>query len=464
MFERTKSFIRQVVSKIFPNKNVEKALDINIDISDNMAQGIDLWTKMYEDKAPWIDNDKVKSLNIPSSIASEIARLVTIEMKSEVTGSKRADYLNEQYQKVVDDIRREVEYTAAKGGLIFKPYIDNDKIAVDYVHADNFYPVKFNSSGELIAAIFPEVIKRDKKIYTRLEYHHLLENDVYYISNTAYVKDQNSDELGSKCDLNIVEEWNDLEPEINLNGVENPLFSYIKMPIANTVDSKSNLGVSVYARSVNLIKEIDKHYSRILWEYEGTELAVDVSLDMLKGGTELPEGKDRLFRKLDADSKDSDFYNVFSPEIRDTSLFNGLNKLLQRVEFNCGLAYGTLSDIQVVEKTAEEIKASKQRSYSTIVDIQKQLRIALEHLLYSMDYLASLYNLAPIGEYEVSFDFDDSIIIDNKSEQAIMMQEVAAGLIKPEIYLMRRYGLKEEQAREMLPSMNDDNNPDDGIE
>lgn len=462
MFERTKSFIRQVVSKIFPNKNVEKALKIDIDISENMAQGIDLWTKMYEDKSPWVDNDEVKSLNLASSIASEIARLVTIEMKSEVTGSKRADYLNEQYQKVVDDIRREVEYTAAKGGLIFKPYIDGGKIAVDYVHADNFYPVKFNSSGELIAVIFPEVIKKGKQIYTRLEYHHLLENNVYYISNTAYVKDQNSDELGVKCDLTLVEEWKDLEPEINLNGVEKPLFSYIKMPIANTVDSKSSLGVSVYARSVNLIKEIDKHYSRILWEYEGTELAVDVSLDMLNSNDELPSNKKRIYRKLD--TEDGNFYEVFSPEIRDTSLFNGFNKLLQRVEFNCGLAYGTLSDIQVVEKTAEEIKASKQRSYSTIVDIQKQLKIALEHLLYAMDYLATLYDLSSPGEYEVSFDFDDSIIIDNKSEQAIMMQEVAAGLIKPEKYLMERYGVTEDQAKDMLPNMNNNKVPDDGIE
>lgn len=471
MFQRLLDFIRRAVSKIFPNKSIEERLKVEIDISDTMVKNIDLWVKMYEDEAPWIDGDKVKSLNIPSSIASEMARLVTIEMESEITGgvdenkkakeSKRAEYLDKQYQRIIDNLRIETEYAAAKGGLVFKPYVDGTKVVIDYVQADNFYPVKFNSSGDLIAAIFPEVIIKGKLTYTRLEYHHLLDNKTYYISNTSYVKDSGTGDLGSPCPLSDVEEWADLEGEINLIGLDKTLFSYFKMPIANNKDSKSNLGVSVYSKADKLIEEADKQYSRILWEYEGTELAIDVNLDMLKND-ELPKGKERLFRKLD--SEDESLYEVFSPTIRDTSLYNGLNKLLQRIEFSCGLAYGTLSDIQVVEKTAEEIKTSKQRSYSTVVDIQKQLRISLEHLIESMDYLTTMYNLAPSGEYEVSFDFDDSIVVDTQSEIAITMQEVVAGLIKPEFYLMKRYGVTEDQAKEMLPNMNNPNLEDDGIE
>ena len=183
---------------------------------------------------------------------------------------------------------------------------------------------------------------------------------------------------------------------------------------------------------------------------------------MLEDGVLLPKGKDRIFRRLD--TEDDSFYQVFNPDIRDESLYNGLNKLLQRVEFNCGLAYGTLSDIQVVEKTAEEIKTSKQRSYSTIVDIQKSLQDSLENLIYGMDYLTTFYGLAPKGEYEVSFHFDDSIIIDEKSEQAILLQEVAAGLIKPEYYLMKRYGVEEEEAKKMLPDYEEEAYEEDEFE
>lgn len=465
MFRRLLNAIRQVVRKIFPKKSIEEAIKIDIPVSDEMTEAIELWSLMYKDKAPWLD-DNTKSLNLASAIASELARLATIEMKSEITGTedtnnKRAEYLNEQYQKVINDIRTTTEYAAALGGLIFKPYIDGNNIAVDYVQADKFIPVKYDSSGNITAVIFIERIRKGRKIYTRLEYHDLLKEG-YYISNTAYVNENGDEALGYQVPLTEVDEWADLEPEILLTNVEKPLFGYLKMPMANTIDTRSPLGISVYARAVGLIEEADKQYSRILWEYEGSELAINASMDLFKADNTLPKGKERLYRKLDTDAED--FFEPFSPAIRDESLFNGLNKILQRIEFACGLAYGTLSDVQLVEKTAEEIKVSKQRSYSTVVDIQKAIKTALTDLVYAMDVYTSLAELVPAGEYDISFEFDDSLVVDSKTEQAIMLQEVSAGLIKPEIYLMRRYGVSEEQARNMMPSVDEPQLDDDGIE
>ena len=466
MFRKLFNAIRQVVRKIFSKKSIEDAIKIDLPISDEMTEAIELWSQMYKDKAPWLDDDNTKSLNLPSAIAGELARLATIEMKSEITAkessnSERAEYLNEQYQKVIDDIRIVTEYAAALGGLIFKPYIDGENIAVDYVLADEFIPVKYDSASNITAVIFIERIRKGRKNYTRLEYHDLLKEG-YYISNTAYVNENGDESLGYQVPLTEVEEWADLEPEILLTNVEKPLYSYLKMPMANTIDTRSPLGISVYARAVGLIEEADKQYSRILWEYEGSELAINASMDLFKADNTLPKGKERLYRKLDTDAED--FFEPFSPAIRDESLFNGLNKILQRIEFACGLAYGTLSDVQLVEKTAEEIKVSKQRSYSTVVDIQKAIKTALTDLVYAMDVYVTLGELAPAGEYDISFEFDDSLVVDSKTEQAIMLQEVSAGLIKPEIYLMRRYGVSEEQARKMMPSVNEPQLDDDGIE
>lgn len=73
------------------------------------------------------------------------------------------------------------------------------------------------------------------------------------------------------------------------------------------------------------------------------------------GEFDLPKGKERLFRMMDFDD-DKEQYKVFAPPIRDKSLINGFNAILRRVEFNSGLAYGTLSDLNTVDKTAEEIK------------------------------------------------------------------------------------------------------------
>lgn len=464
MLKKIKELIGKVVSKLLYRNDIQKELNINIGISDDMERAIELWSLLYEDEAPW-KKGEVKTLNLPSAIASEIARLVTVEFESEVIGN---DYLNEQYQVAIKDIRRYVEYACAKGGLIFKPYVNGDCIEVDFVQADKFLPTGYNSRGEITGVVFIEFNKKGKKIYTRLEHHNLTDKG-YFIHNLVYEKDSNSDEqsLGRRISITEVDDWADLEESLLIKNIDKPLFSYFKIPAANTIDTTSPLGVSIYSRAIDLIKEADKQYSRILWEFEGSELAVDVDSSVFKmnpkGELVIPKGKERLYRTLELgeDSK----WNTFSPEIRDTSLFNGLNQLLRKIEFNCGLAYGTLSDLQETDKTATEIKASKQRSYSTVKDIQNNLEGALIDLVHAMDIVSKIYKLSKNASYDMSFSFDDSLILDKDSELAGMLGDVSAGILRPEIYLARKYGVSEGEALKMMPYYEDTiNSPYEGTE
>lgn len=444
--------IRQVFSKLITKSTIETALHIKTAISTPMASAIDLWSDMYKGNAPWI-GDKVQSLGIPSAIASEIARLTTIEMQSEVSGSERADFLNTQYQRVILELRTQVEYGAAKGGMIFKPYIDGADIVVDFVPADRFYPIAFDTKGRMTSVVFVERLVKGKAYYTRLEIHERRGNN-YFIKNKFYRSTVKSI-IGNEISAKTVPEWSSLETELQIQNIKGMLFGFYKPALANTVDPESPLGVSVYARAVDLIKEADEQYSRLLWEYEGGELAIDASVDlfMKKGDRlQLPKGKERLFRTMDLDTNDgATGLNAWVPQLRDESFVNGLNELLCRIEDTCGLARGTFSDLQSEAKTATEIKVLRQRSYATIADNQKALQAALEQLIYAMDVWITLGSMAPAGKYEISFEWDDSIIVDTQSEQLIRMQEVSAGLLKPEYYLMWRYGVTEEQAREMLP-------------
>ncbi len=439
---------------IFPVESVDKALNIKIPVNQKMAEAIQRWGNLYKDIAPYIKTG-TKSMELPSAIASELARLTTIEMKSEVTVKDSEDnMLNKSYQKVIDKLRVQTEYVAAYGGIMLKPYFDDNSISVEFVKADKFMPVGF-TDGEMTSVVFIDQFVDEQDTYTRLELHELTGTD-YYVMNRAFrkgPKHTGETTLGREIKLSSVEIWKDLEELNTLENVVKPLFSYFKMPLANNIDPDSDLGVSVYSKSEGLIQEATEMWDRINWEYKAKEVALDVSESMFING-KLPEGKERLYRKYVVDRKQDDsFYQIYSPEIRDSSHYKGLNKILQRIEFNCGLAYGTLSDVQEVEKTAEEIKSSKQRSYSTIKDIQKSLQQALDQLVYGINQYAKLYNLGSFDEYEISFEWDDSIIMDKKSESTAMLQEVAAGLIKPEIYLAYRYGVTEEQARLMMPGV-----------
>lgn len=446
LFSKMVEWIHRILSKFFPKKG-----EVDLAASSAMEAAIQLWSDMYADRAPWVKGD-VKSLNLPSGIASEMARLITLEMKTELTGSQRADFLQESYGELIQKLRSQIEYGCAKGGMVFKPYVANGEMHVECVQADAFYPVNFDSSGRLMGAVFSEQIARAGKIYTRLESHDFAVNKCI-ITNKAYVSKSNAS-LGHEIELSEVPEWADLEPELLINDIDRPVFGYFKPAMANTVDPSSPLGVSVYSRAVSLIEQADRQYSRLLWEFEGSELAVDAAVDVLiprSGDTsdfDMPKLNKRLFRGLE--SSDQEFYKVFSPTIRDQSIINGLNALLRKIEFNCGLAYGTLSDVQAVDKTAEEIRASKQRSYAAVCDNQRALQRALEDTVYAMNALANLLNLAPAGVVKQSFEWDDSIVADRQAEFAERMQLQTAASLRPEINVAWYFGVSEDEAKEML--------------
>ena len=445
-------------------ENIQDAIGVEVEIGQKMANAILLWHKMYEDEAPWLnEKNDIRSCGIPSAICSNIAIAVAMEAQIEVTGSPRADYLDAELENVKDDLTNLVEYACAGGGLALKPYVAGGHIAVDYVHSDSFFPVSFNSAKQITAAIFPEYKQIGKWLYTRLEYQAYDEaSHTYLIRNKAFkskkaaVKINDIINLGTEVSLSEVPEWEELEPEVVLHNATCPLFAYFRIPVANNLDRYSPLGVSVFSRAVNPIRDADIQYGGVLWEYKSKETAVQAGAEFFEkdrqGKTILPKGKERLYRDMgDVNSKDgTPFFNVYSPEIRDTSFFNGYNRMLQRVEFAANLAYGTLSDPQVVDKTAEEIKAGKQRTYATVKAIQNSLHAALNDLVTAMDAWASMAGLAPEGKWDLAAEFDDSVIVDKEKERATDRADVAMGAMPLWEYRMKYHGETEEQAKAMV--------------
>ncbi len=424
------------------NENV--MLDIRL--SERMQGAIDQWTLLYGGQAPWL-SETVRSLGLPAVLAGELARMATLEMRSSLAGSARADFLDKDYQRLVHSIRPHVENACAKGGLVFKPYVTDGRIEVDCVGAEAFIPSDYDSDGEVCGGAFISRVVRGGKIYTRIEWHYFTDG-TYHVHNTVYVSD-NKDTLGKEVSLQSVPEWESIEPHTEIKGLKRPLFSYFKMPFANKLDPDSPIGVSVFANAVSLIEDADRQYSRLLWEFEGGELAIDADADALRYDKKdpngrLPHGKERLFRRVNIQQGDSDLYEVFSPTLRDASLINGLNEILIRIEDACGFARGTVSKLTgTVEKTAEEIKASRQKTYALVCDTQRALQHALEGLAEAMDALCDLYGLCPAGEVNTSFAFDDSVVCDRATEFSERQQLVSAGVMQP--YEMRMWYLGEDE-------------------
>lgn len=435
--------------------------------SDAMLDAIDLWTNLYEGNPPWMKNCHNVSLGIPAVIASEFARSVTLEMGMSVAGSPMADYLSEQIQSVLDNIRTDTEYACACGGIVFKPYVSGYKIVTEIIHADTFLPIAFDSSGRVTAAYFVYRHWEGRRIYSRLEKHELNGTD-YSVTNQCYVS-MFEGALGKECSLTEVGEWADIQPEVLMHDIEAPLFSYFRIPLGNTVDKNSPLGVSVYARAVSLIQKADKIFDSLLWEYIGGELALNANEDAFakRGGEPIvPEGKERLFwiNQIDsATQTNTPLFDAWSPSLRDSNYINGLNRILMQIEDACSLSRGVLSDPDTVARTSTEMKIMKQRSYAAVTDIQKSLETALDGLLYAMYCIATLYELAPEGQYTASYTWDDSIIVDAEAERVRDQQEVRDGLMAKWEYRKKWRGEDEATAKKMIseiegqpPDLSDD--------
>ena len=63
--------------------------------------------------------------------------------------------------------------------------------------------------------------------------------------------------------------------------------------------------------------------------------------------------------------------------------------------------------------------------------------------------MADLYDLAPVGEYEVMYDFGD-ITYNREEDRARWWQYVTAGKVPAWMYFTKFEGMSEEEARAMV--------------
>ena len=534
--------LKEIMHKMVGSKTIEQTLHVSPIISSQMETAITLWSDMYKGKASWIkepsamDPVRIVSLGLPALIASEKARTALIEFQSDITtptkevevknpnykepepdeygnlipsmepatikqekpvGSvERAEYLDTQYKKLKKQLRKQVEYGIAKGGIVCKPFLVNQKpvsstsdsntkdsnstpqnktrsqsqqwqIEFDFIQADAFYPLAFDASGNITEAAFIQTQVDKEFVYRRLEYHKFQNNTVkiinkaYKSTNTQTQGDMSGVDLGQEVSLKEVPQWKDLAPEVTIKDVVQPLFAYFKMPEANTIDTSSPLGVSGYSRAVDLIKDADMQYSRLLWEYEAGEMAIDIDRDALNftetdanGNTSshrpvLNSMQQRLYRKVDL-GNEGDTFLPYAPSLRDANFQSGLNMILMRIEDATSLSRGTIADVTSEAKTATELKILKQRSYQANADIQSALEDWLKEIIYIMNAYCSLYKITPEGDYDVNFEWDDSIIVDIDTELNKRMTLMREGIMSKLELREWYFGETERQAEEAL--------------
>lgn len=447
------NFVNTVRRALFPRAAAEREFGVSPAVSMTMEQQIALWYAMLVNTPPWQDCN-VKAVGLPAAICREVTRPTLVEFTANITGSQRADYLNDGFQLAKENFSKALELGLALGGVALKPYIYGDKLLVDMTGAAGFQPTKFDPTGRCIGGVFRDKpVKVNGKYYVRLESHDLTDT-TYTIKNKAHYSDSTGS-VGAPAPLDVVPEWADIQEEVTIQNMDGPLFAYFKPPIANTADTNSLCGMSIYgdAATVELIKQADEQWERLRWEFKSGERKV-----LMDGNTTTANMFDKRLFEIGAFTADGDFYQFLNPELRNDAVYKGFQDVLRRIEFNVGLSYGDISDPQTVEKTATEIRSSKQRKYVLISSIQTALEHTFDSLIYAMNVYATLYGLAADGEYEVTYDWGDSILDDQETkdnEFARDLQLLNAGIMNDWEFRAKYFNEDEATAKAALPKMQD---------
>ena len=284
---------------------IEAELGVQTMMTDKQQAAIQEWYRVAINGESCNHDPNTKALGLPAAICAELARLTTLELEVNVQGSQRADWINRKMQKVISPRRRRILSVAlALGSGAWKPYQAGDDIGVSFVSADSIYPISTNVDGELTEAVFINRIQDSDHVYNRLEWMHVLtgpedyhekERDIvesYDVSvaaeypcvqviNLAYMG-THKDDLGEKVQLDARPEWQDVEPIAYLPGLTKIPCGYFVTPIVNTVEPNSEMGAAMFAPGIPEIIDADVQFTRLDWEYEGGELAVDIDEQYLK--------------------------------------------------------------------------------------------------------------------------------------------------------------------------------------
>ncbi len=431
------------IRRMFGYTTIKAIVGKDITLSDTMINAINDWKKMLNGQADWI-TDYVKSLRIEEGICREFTDAALAEMDTSISNEK----LNKIYQKSILSLNEELQDGLGMGSMIIKP-LGPDK--AEFVTADNFIPISFDDNKKPVDVGFLTVRRvGESDYYTRFERHYFTDGNLT-IENKCY-HSQSREDIGMLCSLDSIPEWAGINPgPVIYPGMTQMDFGYYRNPVKNKVDG-SACGVSIFEAAIERIQKADIQGARLDWEYESGERAVHVDSralkqDMNTGRFGMAKLNKRLYRGLNIeDGKDKDLLKEYSPEMRDEAYSRGMEEYKREIEFVVGLAYGDLSNVQYVEKTATEIKVAKIRKYNRVTAIQENLRECLE------DFVAGLafYNGLFTSGYEFNCEFHDSILIDEETERQQDRQDVAMGAMPLWEYRMKWYSEDEATAKSVV--------------
>ena len=412
----------------------------------------------------------MRSLNMAKVASETLAKIIFTE-KVEINMSDKA------YNKNIDDILKQnrfkkvfqnkLEQMLALGGLALKvspkPSREDGKtkLVVTYVTPDCFIPLSWEND-DITEGVFLNISRNKTKVYNLFEFHKW-DGLKYVITNELYESEKGVEgQQAKRIPLNTLYEG--LEEKVVIEGLTQPLFTYIKPNIANNFDLQIPLGVSIFANSLDTLYAIDVAFDSFIREFNLGRRRILVPATSVRSVVDPQTGE--MSRYFDANDEVYQAFNHADPEkqkIQDNTVglrvvehVKAINALLEILCMQLGFSTGTFTFDGQSVKTATEIISEQSTTFRTKQANENLIEEGLDKFIRSLGEVAELYNIfnQPTKDYEIEFNWDDSIIQDRDADSDFYIKLKNANLIDGKHALMEILNFTEEQADEMLTRVN----------
>lgn len=441
--------------------------------SDAMKRMIEWCEDIYKGHPFWVNNDDhIKTVNFAKSASSETARLATLQLRIDIEGGKRADWIQKQINNIMfKKIREWVEYGCAYGTVILKP---NGK-TIDMYKPDSFI-VTDCENGEITGVVFynHDTDETGKKFYTRLEYNHLLPDRHYEVRNVCYVGSSEND-LNKRIPIEQTP-WSDLVEYAYGENIDKPLYAVLKMPNANNVDVDSPLTLPIFADAFEELRDIDIAYSRFTQEIDDSKRTVLLDSDRLLPSGGKVSNTARGFEKSRQDLGLPDyvknvygdgqetFYQEINPTLNTDARLVGFNALLSQCGYKIGFSNGYfVFNEKTGLITATQVHSDQSRTIQFIDDVRDCIRACMYDLVYAINVFGDITldrRLYPAEQFlETIFTKEsdrkihihfNAIYTNFAEDRQRMLQLANQNFITKQYYLHTYEGFSEEEAEEQV--------------
>lgn len=341
----------------------------------------------------------------------------------------------------------ELAFGVGTSGMV--QYQVGKEVHIDFLDVDSFVPLSWRN-GMVTELATINLFSREGKYFTHIQYNlHQMGN--YVIKNTVYMSDS-EDDLGALVPPEVIG-----VDDVVYHGVK-PFFQLMMPNLTNKIDIDNPLGMSVFQDAMSTIKTIDKKYTELDNEFCLGKKRIVVSSDALKKEIDTDSGQwvsylgsDTVYQAVN--NSGESLFEAVDFTLREQSYINALNQEFNFLADSVGMDAGTFVYNGSSMKTATEVISEKSKTFGNKKKHDKMLKDVLYNCVWSVIHCIEAIEGRKY-DVEVTVTMSDAVLIDSQAKKIDERVDVQSGLMPKTEYLIRNYGLSEEDAVRWIEEAN----------